>query len=69
MRFLFVHYSLRNRPFPTEEDLASIDEEALKAKEEAEKDKDEEEDIWVGEIQLGNANTISSKKCVKHENY
>lgn len=44
---------MRNRPFPTEDDLASIDEEALKAKEEAEKDKDEdEEDGWLGEIEL-----------------
>ncbi|XP_072939178.1 cilia- and flagella-associated protein 44 [Epargyreus clarus] len=46
------HY-MRNRPFPTEEDLASIDEEALKAKEEAEKEKDDdEEEEWLGEIQL-----------------
>jgi hypothetical protein len=45
---------MRNRPFPTEEDLASIDEEALKAKDEAERDKkdDDEEDEWLGEIQL-----------------
>lgn len=44
---------MRNRPFPTEEDLASIDEEALKAKEEAEREKDEdEEEEWLGEIQL-----------------
>lgn len=45
---------MRYRPFPTEEDLASIDEEALKAKEEAEKEKkdDEEEEEYVGEIQL-----------------
>ncbi|RVE42054.1 hypothetical protein evm_013296 [Chilo suppressalis] len=45
---------MRHRPFPTEEDLASIDEEALKAKEEAEKEKkdDEEEEDWLGEIQL-----------------
>lgn len=45
---------MRNRPFPTEEDLASIDEEALKAQEESEKNKDEEEEEWIGEIQLGN---------------
>ncbi|CAG9785673.1 unnamed protein product [Diatraea saccharalis] len=45
---------MRHRPFPTEEDLASIDEEALKAKDEAEKEKkdDEEEEEWLGEIQL-----------------
>ncbi|KAJ0175517.1 hypothetical protein K1T71_008676 [Dendrolimus kikuchii] len=44
---------MRNRPFPTEEDLASIDEEALKAKEEMEKEKDDdEEDVWLGEIEL-----------------
>lgn len=46
-------YSMRYRPFPTEEDLASLDEEALKAKEEAEKDKDDdEEEEWLGEVQL-----------------
>ncbi|XP_026491825.2 cilia- and flagella-associated protein 44 [Vanessa tameamea] len=45
-------YYMRNRPFPTEEDLASIDEEALKAQEESEKDKDEEEEEYIGEIQL-----------------
>ncbi|KAL0880918.1 hypothetical protein ABMA27_002088 [Loxostege sticticalis] len=45
---------MRYRPFPQEEDLASIDEEALKAKEEAEKEKkdDDEEEEYVGEIQL-----------------
>lgn len=43
--------SMRNRPFPTEEDLASIDEEALKAKDDAGKDDDEEEE-YLGEIQL-----------------
>lgn len=43
---------MRHRPFPQEEDLASIDEEALKAKEEAEKEKDDEEEEWIGEIQL-----------------
>lgn len=44
---------MRHRSFPTEEDLASLDEEALKAKEEAEKEKDdEEEDEYLGEIQL-----------------
>ncbi|XP_052739568.1 cilia- and flagella-associated protein 44 [Bicyclus anynana] len=48
-------YYMRNRPFPTEEDLASIDEEALKAQGEAEKEKDDEEDVWVGEIQLEEA--------------
>ncbi|XP_053613001.1 cilia- and flagella-associated protein 44 [Plodia interpunctella] len=46
-------YYMRNRPFPTEEELASIDEEALKAKEEAEKEKDDdEEEEWLGEIEL-----------------
>ena len=45
--------SMQNRPFPTEEDLASIDEEALKkAAEESEKEKEEEEEEWIGEIQL-----------------
>ncbi|CAH2076495.1 unnamed protein product, partial [Iphiclides podalirius] len=44
--------TMRHRPFPQEEDLASLDEEALKAKEDAEKDKDEEEEEWIGEIQL-----------------
>ncbi|KAI5642687.1 hypothetical protein NE865_05213 [Phthorimaea operculella] len=43
---------LRHRPFPTEDDLASIDEEALKAAAEmADKDKDDDEE-WIGEIQL-----------------
>lgn len=42
---------MRRRPFPEEEDLASIDEEALKAKEEADKDDDEDEE-WIGEIEL-----------------
>ncbi|KAJ8730764.1 hypothetical protein PYW08_002177 [Mythimna loreyi] len=45
------HY-MRHRPFPEEEDLASIDEEALKAKEEAEKDEEEEEGEWIGEVEL-----------------
>ncbi|CAG4986750.1 unnamed protein product [Parnassius apollo] len=45
------HY-MRHRPFPQEEDLASIDEEALKAREEAEKENTEEEEEWTGEIQL-----------------
>ncbi|CAH2108330.1 unnamed protein product [Euphydryas editha] len=49
---LLKKYYMRNRPFPTEEDLASIDEEALKAQEESEKDKEEEEEEWIGEIQL-----------------
>ncbi|XP_063394624.1 cilia- and flagella-associated protein 44 [Cydia fagiglandana] len=43
---------MRHRPFPEEEDLASIDEEALKAKEEAAATKDDEEEEWIGEIQL-----------------
>ncbi|XP_075974116.1 cilia- and flagella-associated protein 44 [Anticarsia gemmatalis] len=43
------HY-MRRRPFPTEEDLASLDEEALKAKGDA--DDEDEEDEWLGEIQL-----------------
>ncbi|XP_068632653.1 cilia- and flagella-associated protein 44 [Battus philenor] len=45
-------YYIRHRPLPKEEDLASLDEEALKAKEELEKEKDEEEEEWIGEIQL-----------------
>lgn len=45
---------MRHRPFPDEEDLASLDEEALKAAAEAADAKDEEEDAgWLGEIQLG----------------
>ncbi|CAH2265748.1 jg7937 [Pararge aegeria aegeria] len=52
---LVKKYYMRNRPFPTEEDLASIDEEALKAQGEAEKEKDDEEDVWIGEIQLEEA--------------
>ncbi|KAJ8721473.1 hypothetical protein PYW07_002248 [Mythimna separata] len=44
------HY-MRNRPFPEEEDLASIDEEALKAREDLEDD-EEEEGEWVGEVEL-----------------
>ncbi|XP_049868169.1 cilia- and flagella-associated protein 44 [Pectinophora gossypiella] len=44
---------MRHRPFPTEDDLASIDEEALKAAAEAaDMDKDEEEEEWVGEVEL-----------------
>lgn len=44
---------MRNRPFPTEDDLASIDEEALKAAAEAaDRDKDDEDDSWIGEIEL-----------------
>lgn len=51
---------MRYRPFPQEEDLASIDEEALKAKEEAEKEKkdDDEEEEYVGEIQLSKIHAI-----------
>ncbi|CAH0714428.1 unnamed protein product, partial [Brenthis ino] len=49
---LVKKYFMQNRPFPMEEDLASIDEEALKAQEECEKDNDEEEEDWIGEIQL-----------------
>uniref|UniRef100_A0A2A4JET3 Cilia- and flagella-associated protein 44 n=1 Tax=Heliothis virescens TaxID=7102 RepID=A0A2A4JET3_HELVI len=46
------HY-MRHRPFPDEEDLASIDEEALKAKEEAQLRDDSDEDLeWIGEIEL-----------------
>ncbi|XP_030032146.1 cilia- and flagella-associated protein 44 isoform X2 [Manduca sexta] len=49
---LVKKHFMRNRPFPTEEDLASIDEEALKAKDD-DKDKDEdEEEEWIGEIEL-----------------
>lgn len=44
---------MRHRPFPSEEDLASLDEEALKAAAEAADAKDEEQDVgWLGEIQL-----------------
>lgn len=50
---------MRNRPFPTEEDLASIDEEALKAKDQADKNKDDdEEEEFIGEIEL-------SKKIIR----
>ncbi|GBP64564.1 Cilia- and flagella-associated protein 44 [Eumeta japonica] len=46
-------YILRNRPLPEEEDLASLDEEALKAAEEAEEAESvEEEGEWLGEIEL-----------------
>ncbi|PZC76403.1 hypothetical protein B5X24_HaOG204702 [Helicoverpa armigera] len=46
------HY-MRHRPFPEEEDLASIDEEALKAKEEAQlRDESEDDMEWIGEIEL-----------------
>lgn len=41
---------MRNRPFPTEEDLASLDEEALKAKDE--KDDEDEEEEYIGAIEL-----------------
>lgn len=41
---------MRHRPFPTEDDLASLDEEALKAAAEvSDEDKDQE---WIGEIEL-----------------
>ncbi|XP_026315646.1 cilia- and flagella-associated protein 44 isoform X2 [Hyposmocoma kahamanoa] len=44
---------MRYRPFPTEEDLASLDEEALKAAAEAADDKEDEEGQgWLGEVQL-----------------
>lgn len=43
--------SMRHRPFPAEEDLASLDEEALKAQAE-EKDEEEDEEEWIGEIEL-----------------
>ncbi|KAM3964257.1 cilia- and flagella-associated protein 44 [Aphomia sociella] len=50
---LVKKHFMRYRPFPTEEELASIDEEALKAKDEAAKDNDEdEEEEWLGEIEL-----------------
>ncbi|XP_063361265.1 cilia- and flagella-associated protein 44 [Cydia amplana] len=42
---------MRHRPFPEEDDLASIDEEALKAKDES-GGKDDEEEAWIGEVQL-----------------
>lgn len=50
--FVFLLNSMRRRPFPEEEDLASIDEEALKAKEEAEYRDEDEEEEWIGEIEL-----------------
>lgn len=44
---------MRYRPFPTEEDLASLDEEALKAAAEAADDKEDEEGQgWLGEVEL-----------------
>ncbi|XP_059046371.1 cilia- and flagella-associated protein 44 isoform X2 [Achroia grisella] len=50
---LVKKHFMRYRPFPTEEDLASIDEEALKAKDEATNDKDDDEEHeWLGEIEL-----------------
>lgn len=56
---------MRNRPFPAEEDLASLDEEALKAKEEAEKDDDDEEE-WIGEIELSaySIEDLQYSKCI-----
>ncbi|CAG9119565.1 unnamed protein product [Plutella xylostella] len=42
---------LQRRPFPTEEDLASLDEEALKARDEAEREDDDDEE-WIGPIEL-----------------
>ncbi|CAB3223441.1 unnamed protein product [Arctia plantaginis] len=47
---LVKKHFMRNRPFPTEEDLASLDEEALKAKDE--KDDEDEEEEWIGAIEL-----------------
>ncbi|KAH9631190.1 hypothetical protein HF086_005961 [Spodoptera exigua] len=49
---LVKKHFMRHQPFPEEEDLASIDEEALKAKEEAELRDDEDEGEWIGEIEL-----------------
>ncbi|XP_041988296.1 cilia- and flagella-associated protein 44 isoform X2 [Aricia agestis] len=48
MQTVLKKHSIRNRPVPTEEDLASLDEEALKAREEA----DDDDEEWIGEIQL-----------------
>lgn len=42
---------MQRRPFPTEEDLASLDEEALKARDEAEREDDDDEE-WIGPIEL-----------------
>lgn len=45
---------MRHRPFPEEEDLASLDEEALKAAAEAADEKEDEEGPgWLGDVQLG----------------
>ncbi|XP_022814799.1 uncharacterized protein LOC111348420 isoform X2 [Spodoptera litura] len=50
---LVKKHFMRHKPFPEEEDLASIDEEALKAKEEAELREDEEDEgEWIGEVEL-----------------
>ncbi|CAH0581322.1 unnamed protein product [Chrysodeixis includens] len=49
---LVKKHFMRRRPLPEEEDLASIDEEALKAKEEAEYRDEDEEEEWTGEIEL-----------------
>ncbi|CAG9578714.1 unnamed protein product [Danaus chrysippus] len=54
---LVKKYYMQHRPFPREEDLASIDEEALKRQEEAEKEKDDEDEEWIGEIQLIESDT------------
>lgn len=44
---------MRHRPFPEEEDLASLDEEALKAAAEAADEKEDEEGPgWLGDVQL-----------------
>ncbi|XP_052756190.1 cilia- and flagella-associated protein 44 [Galleria mellonella] len=48
---LVKKHFMRYRPFPTEEELASIDEETLKAKDNTAKEEDEEEE-WLGEIEL-----------------
>lgn len=45
-------FSMRYRPFPGEEDLASLDEEALKAAAEAGDEKEDEEGGWLGDVQL-----------------
>lgn len=49
--------SMRHRPFPEEEDLASLDEEALKAQAEVDQDENEEEE-WLGEIELSKINKV-----------
>lgn len=45
-------FSMRHRPFPGEEDLASLDEEALKAAAEAADEKADEDVGWLGDVQL-----------------